>query len=62
MCMQQDTEMLYYNEETPHIKSTYEHKLLRLFRKLPQDERKLLLERMSELADSTDDERDDPPE
>lgn len=55
-------EMLFYNEGSPPVRTSDERTLLRLFRKLPQDERKLLLERMSELADSTDDEQDSPPE
>lgn len=54
-------EMLFYNEGSPPVRTSDELTLLRLFRKLPQDERKLLLERMSELADSTDDEQDSPP-
>ena len=54
-------EMLYYNEDLPPVKTSDERAMLRLFRKLPQNKRDLLLEHMGELADSIDDEQDSPP-
>lgn len=44
-------DMLYYNEDSPPVKTADERTLLRLYRKLPQNERELLIERMSELAE-----------
>lgn len=53
-------DMLYYNEDAPPAATPDERTLLRLFRKLPQNEQELLIKRMSELADSADDEQDFP--
>lgn len=47
-------DMLYYNEDSPPAKTADERTLLRLYRKLPQNERELLIERMSELAEDED--------
>lgn len=48
-------EMLYYNEDLPPVKNSDERAMLRLFRKLPQEDRELLLKRMSELVGGADD-------
>lgn len=53
-------DMLYYNEDSPPVKTPDERTLLRLFRKLPKNEQELLIKRMSELADSADGEQDIP--
>ncbi len=47
-------DMLYYNEDSPPVKTADERTLLQLYRKLPQNERELLIERMSELAEDED--------
>lgn len=49
-------DMLFYSEDAPPVKASEERALLRLFRKLSEDERELLLERAKELAE-TDEEK-----
>lgn len=51
-------EMLYYNEDSPPVRTPDERTLLRLFRKLPQDEQEVIIERMSELAEGADDKQE----
>ena len=53
-------DMLYYNEDSPPVRTPDERTLLRLFRKLPQNEQELLIERIRELAKAADDKQDFP--
>lgn len=50
-------DMLFYNEDSPPAVTADERALLRLFRELPREEQKLLLERAGELAEGAEDKR-----
>ena len=54
-------DMLYYNEDSPPVRTPDERTLLRLFRKLPQNEQELIIERVKELAEGADDKQENPP-
>lgn len=51
-------DMLYYNEDSPPAVTPDERTLLRLFRKLPQNEQELIIKRIRELAEGAEDKQE----